>query len=124
MLTLRVGERREISRFWIYLTPFQTREEAVTRLRQMLDKDIDDIYVIHRGDMANAVSLGLYSHRGSLDRRLSELRAKGYEPSIEQRYGTKKSSWFDVSFPAGIAFPREHFLGAFPSVDASKENCT
>ena len=52
----------------------------------MRDQDIDDIYVIHRGDMDNAASLGLYSHQGSLDRRLIELRSKGYEPSIEQRY--------------------------------------
>ena len=121
--TLREGERREISRFWVYLPPFQNRDAAITRVQQMRDNHIDDIYVIHRGDMANAISLGLYSHRESLDRRLGELRSKGYEPSIERRYETKKSSWFDVSFPAGITFSRDHFVLAFPSVEATEASC-
>jgi len=122
--TLREGERREISRFWVYLPPFENREAAATSLRQMLEQDIDDIYIIHRGDMANVVSLGLYRHRGSLERRLIELRSKGYDPFVEQRYETKRSSWFDVSFPVGITFSREHFLSAFPRVEATEERCT
>ncbi len=122
--TLREGERREISRFWVYFPPFQNREAAIIRVQQMQDAQIDDIYVIHRGDMANAISLGLYSRRDSLDRRLSELRSKGYEPSIERRYETKKSSWFDVLFPAGITFSREHFVSAFPSVEATESSCS
>ena len=122
--TLREGERREVSRFWVYFPPFQNRDAAITRVQQMQGDQIDDIYVIHRGDMANAVSLGLYSRRESLDRRLSELRSKGYEPSIERRYESKKSSWFDVSFPAGITFPKEHFVAQFPSVEASESRCS
>lgn len=122
--TLREGERREVSRFWVYFPPFQNRDAAITRVQQLQEAQIDDIYVIYRGDMANAVSLGLYSRRESLERRLSELRSKGYEPSIERRYETKKSSWFDVSFPPGISFSREHFVTAFPSVEANESSCS
>lgn len=122
--TLREGERREVSRFWVYFPPFHNRDAAITRVQQLQEAQIDDIYVIHRGDMANAISLGLYSRREALDRRLSELRSKGYEPSIERRYETKKSSWFDVSFPPGITFSREHFASAFPSVEAKETSCS
>ena len=122
--TLREGERREVSRFWVYFPPFQSRDAALTRVQQLKDNQIDDIYVIHRGDMANAISLGLYSHRESLERRLGELRSKGYEPSIERRYESKKSSWFDASFPPGITFSKEHFVAQFPSVEASESSCS
>ena len=124
MSTLREDERREVSRFWVYFPPFENRDVALARVQQMQNDQIDDIYVIHRGDKANAISLGLYSHRESLDRRLSELREKGYEPSIERRYETKISSWFDVAFPAGITFSTKHFVSAFPNVEATEASCT
>ena len=121
--TLREGERREISRFWVYFPPFPDRDAAVNRVEQMRRDLIDDIYVIPRGDMANAISLGLYSRRESLERRLQELRKKGYEPSIVPRYETQKASWFDVTFPAGITFSGEHFVATFPRVEATKTKC-
>ena len=122
--TLREGERREISRYWLFFPPFQDRDTALARAQQLQDDQIDDIYVIHRGDKTNAISLGLYSQRESLERRLRVLRSKGYEPSIERRYETKRSSWFDVSFPPGITFSRAHFVSTFPGTEASEANCS
>lgn len=121
---LREGERREISVFWVYFPPFPSREIATKRVSSMREAQIEDIYVIPRGDMTNAVSLGLYSRRTSLDRRLAELRGKGYEPSIVPRYKTSKASWFDVKFPDGFEFPEERFAEIFPDTDATAANCT
>ncbi len=122
--TLREGERREVALFWVYFPPFQTREAAVERVLEMRERDVDDIYVIPRGDMANAVSLGLYSHRLSLERRIEALRRKGYEPSVVPRYKTTKASWLDVRFPAGRPFPRERFGELFPDTEAVRAKCT
>ena len=123
VVTLRQGERREIAMFWVYLSPFETREQAVQQVTTMRENDIDDIYVIPGGDMANAVSLGLYSQRTSLERRLKELRGKGYEPSIVPRYTTKKASWFDVKFPDSFEFPSERFGESFPAAEAKAVIC-
>lgn len=120
---LREDERREVSKFWVYFPPFPTRKAALQRVEQMVADQVDDIYVIPRGDQANAVSLGLYAHRASLERRLQELSAKGYEPSTVPRYESKKSSWYDVQFEAGFAFPAPAFLEAFPETEASETRC-
>jgi hypothetical protein len=120
---LRQGERREIATFWVYLPPFGSREQAVERVARMREDDIDDIYIIPRGDMANAVSLGLYSHRTSLERRLSELRSKGYEPSVAPRYTTQSASWFDVRFPGDFEFPSTRFAETFPATEARVVSC-
>ena len=98
--TLRSDERREVASTWLFLPPLESREAADTRAREMQAANIDDIYVIPRGDMANAISLGLYSQNDSLHRRVSQLEERGYTPSMLPRYRIVTASWFDVATSA------------------------
>jgi len=93
---LRTDERREVVSTWVFVPPLASREAADARVREMQEANIDDIYVIPRGDMANAISLGLYSQEESLERRISELERRGFSPSVLPRYRTVTASWFDV----------------------------
>jgi len=120
---LRVGERREVALYWVYFPPFPDLPAAKQRIRQMRSDGIEDIFLIPRGDKANAISLGVYSHKRSLDRRLGLLKRYGYEPSVVPRYRTKKASWFDVEFPEEFAFPGEAFIERFPELDAARSGC-
>ena len=98
--TLRSDERREVTSTWVFLPPLESREAAAARVREMQAANIDDIYVIPRGDMANAISLGLYSQNDSLQRRVSQLEGRGFTPSVLPRYRTATASWFDVTTSA------------------------
>ena len=120
---LRAGERREIALYWVLFPPFPDRTQADQRLAQMKAEGLEDIYIIPRGDMANAVSLGVYSQRASLDRRLRQLRRRGYEPSITPRYRTKVASWFDVEFPPDFNFDYPTFAATFPAVEMAPATC-
>lgn len=121
--SLRVDERREVALFWVYFPPLASRQAAVERVLQMRQDDLDDIYIIPRGDMANAISLGVYSRTGSLDRRLRELRTRGYQPSVAPRYRTSRAYWFDARFPDDFVFPRESFGAAFPTAEMVPVDC-
>lgn len=121
---LRPAERRELSLYWVHFPPFSSREEAVERVVEMKNEGIDDIYVIPGGDMAHAVSLGVFTRRESLERRLAELRRNGYHPWVVPRYRTEKASWFDVEFPEGLDFPETTFFERFPSAEALRSDCT
>ncbi len=98
--TLRSDERREVTSTWVFLPPLESREAADARVREMQAANIDDIYVIPRGDMANAISLGLYSQKDTLQRRVSQLEGRGFAPSVLPRYRTATASWFDVTTSA------------------------
>lgn len=95
--TLRKDERREVVSTWVFLPPLASREEADARVREMQAANIDDILVIPRGDMANAISLGLYSQSDTLERRVKQLEERGFTPSLLPRYRTATASWFDVT---------------------------
>jgi len=98
--TLRNDERREVDSTWVFIEPLESREAADARVQEMLAASIDDIYVIPRGDMANAISLGLYSQSETLQRRISQLEERGFVPSVLPRYRTVTASWFDVTASA------------------------
>lgn len=121
--SLRVDERREVARYWVYLPPAQSREEADARVESMRAVGIDDIYVIPRGDMAFAISLGLFSQRDSLDRRLAVLERRGFTPSVSPRYRSVTASWYDVSAPAGGDLDGDAFAARFPEVEVKPVAC-
>jgi len=95
--TLRDDERREVSSTWVFMPPQESREAANGLVQEMQAAAIEDIYVIPRGDMANAISLGLYSQNETLERRVAQLESGGFTPSVLPRYRTVTASWFDVT---------------------------
>lgn len=120
---LRVGERRELSRYWVFFPPLPSKEEAVQRVKVMQELGIEDLIVVPRGDMANAISLGVFSQRASLERRLNELRSHGYTPSTAPRFSTQKASWFDVTFEAQDSLSEDVIARRFSGVELSESRC-
>lgn len=98
--TLRDDERREVVSTWVFMPPQESLEAAKALVEEMEAANIDDIYVIARGDMANAISLGLYSQNETLERRVAQLESRGFKPSVQPRYRTATASWFDVATSA------------------------
>lgn len=120
---LRVDERSELDRYWVYFPPYTTREEAVQIVERMRSQGIEDVIAVSSGDMENAISLGVFSQRSSLERRLQELRALGYEPSIMPRYSSEKAFWLDVRFEQGEKLTQSEVSGRFPEVALSEASC-
>jgi hypothetical protein len=121
--SLRSGERRELALYWVFFPPLGSRDAARTRVAELTSKGIEDIFMIHRGDMANAVSLGVYSRKTSLERRLAELRKEGYDPEVTSRYRQKKATWYDVAFTPDFEFPGDRFTLTFPGAQAKTTAC-
>ncbi len=121
---LREDERRELTLYWVHFPPLPDRKAAIARVERMRAEGIDDIFIIPGGDMRNAVSLGVYSRPESLERRLRELREKGYDPSVVNRYRTSVAAWFDVSLPATFTFDGEEFATRFPGAQIEPLECT
>ncbi len=120
---LRRVEHRELALQWVYLPPFSTRSEAVQAAQAMARSGIKDIFVIPRGDMAHAVSLGVYAQNVSLERRLRQLKAKGYEVSVLPRYRVEETSWIDAQFPGPNGFAQQRFNARFSGTEAVMISC-
>lgn len=119
---VRTGERREVALYWIYFPPKPTRAEAVTQVERMRGEGIGDVIVVLKGDMANAISLGVFSRADTRDRRLRELNAKGYQPSISPRYRTTLATWVDASAPQDAISDAE-LQARWPELELARKPC-
>jgi hypothetical protein len=90
--------------FWIYLEP-GSETAAHANLADLRERGVTDTMLIRRGEMKNAISLGLFRSQDSVNRRLAELNSKGYQPVVVPRYETSDEFWVAAQFAAAYAEP-------------------
>ncbi|TDJ67610.1 MAG: hypothetical protein E2O35_04065 [Proteobacteria bacterium] len=91
---------RERRYFWIYLEAVSDieAEQSISDLKR---RGVTDYMLIRRGDLKNAISLGLFRSQDSVNRRLAEMTQQGYKPVVVPKFGTTKHYWIRANLAAG-----------------------
>ena len=82
--------------YWIYLPPLESKQAAVRKTQELKKQKVDDYFIVLASKYQNAISLGVYKNRNGAERRVAELREKGFEPRMEPRYQPINVYWLDV----------------------------
>jgi hypothetical protein len=98
-VTRRMTERREPSGYWVYLAPFESQQLAKDMLKELEGKGLNDLFIMGRGPMRNAISLGLFQRHSTAKERAQQLRALGYVPVTEVQYETSTEYLVDIVVP-------------------------
>lgn len=90
--------------FWLYLPSLPSRKALLRSLSELQRQDIDS-YIIPDGDLANGISLGLFSDEAralALKKRIARL---GYHPEIVRVPREKRELWvfWEQKDSAGIS---------------------
>lgn len=67
--------------YWVHIGPFASRTEALARFHELQAKGIDS-FLIRDGELANAVSLGLFSSRQRAESAQRQYRSLEYPVKI------------------------------------------
>jgi cell division septation protein DedD len=110
---VRESEAGERNLLWVYLAPLPSRDDARAVAETLARKGIRDFRLIDRGDLANAVSLGLFSSQQAVNDRLRELREQGFQPVVVPYENMQRARWVDVRIPGDDPVIEEMFAG-FP----------
>lgn len=86
--------------FWVYLEPTDSKESARRNVAELAERGVKDYMLISRGDLENAISLGLFRSQDSVNRRLAELGEKGYKPVVVPRFETSERFFVSVQLAA------------------------
>jgi len=100
--------------FWVYLAAQGSRESAEAAMKDLSLKGVKDMRLIREGDLSNAISLGLFSSQAAVNRRLNEIKAKGYQSVVVPYSGGNKIHWFDVIVIKDSDYVNDLFTG-FPA---------
>jgi len=91
--------------YWVSLAGLvdaAAAEQAVERLRQF---GIGDAYVMPAEGGGPVVSLGLFTEQARALRRVDEVRALGYSPTVAERRRTGTVYWIDVDIDSPEQLP-------------------
>ena len=69
--------------YWVYIPPKATRKEAIKGLRALQLKKIDS-YLITEGELANGISLGLFSEQSRAEKLYEKRKKQGFEVDLKE----------------------------------------
>lgn len=100
--------------FWVYLAPKESLQSAMAVVEDLRRQGVRDYRLISKGDLGNAVSLGLFSSQEAVNERLRELKEKGFLPVVVPYASSQRFHWLDVRVPAVPEILDQVFQG-YPS---------
>jgi len=98
--------------FWIYLSPGESEDEVMAAIEDLKGKGVKDYKLIDKGNLQNAISLGLFSTQSAVNNRLNELKNIGYQPIIVPYHKNESIVWVDARVDLKGA-DRENILSEF-----------
>jgi hypothetical protein len=98
--------------FWIYLSPSDSKDDAMAAIEDLKGKGIQDYKLINKGNLQNAISLGLFSSQAAVNRRLNELKNIGYQPIMVPYHKAELIIWVDAKLEVKDD-SEEHILTEF-----------
>jgi len=79
-------------RYQVYLAPEASRKAALRKLTELQAKQVDS-YIIPKGELANGISLGLFSREPLAQDHLSKMRSIGLNPEMKVIERTYWETW-------------------------------
>ncbi|HKK16420.1 MAG TPA: SPOR domain-containing protein [Gammaproteobacteria bacterium] len=119
----RLESKDEKQLFWIYLEPQESRDSAMQAMADLESKGIKDLRLIETGNMQNAISLGLFSTQASVNKRLNELKNKGYQPVVIPYRDADAIYWVDVRLQGQQDVLNDMFTGFPARFNSVPVNC-
>ncbi len=94
---LNPQKKRLSSGYWVYIPKFATWADARKKVMELEDLGMSDIFIMGRGRMKNAVSLGLFKDKSAADYRIDELKRIGIDASVETQYTSTEEYWIGIN---------------------------
>ncbi len=112
--------------YWVLIPAQGSRQAARAKVKELRDAGIEDVWRFTKGDLANAISLGLFSNRAPAERHQRAVRRKGFATEIQPRVIDETSYWLDFrsadepALPAGV---QTELSQSYAGVSLSSRQC-
>lgn len=81
--------------YWVYLAPLSSRDAALRQLKELQSRAIDS-YLITQGDLANGISLGIFSRNDSARSVLQRMQGIGYAVELRELKRVSRTYWLQM----------------------------
>ncbi len=92
--------------YWVLIPPLPTRKEARAVVEKLKAAGIKDLWLVPKGEMRNAISLGLYSRRDAAYSHAENLHKKGFEVEVKPKQEEVSRYWLEFAGLDEAAFEK------------------
>ena len=86
---------KEPKSYWVYFPPEKSLEDAKAVVNQLRIAEVDDYFIVRKGEHTHAISMGLYNSYSRAKYRLRKLKKLGFNAKVETRYLDVTRHWLD-----------------------------
>lgn len=92
---LNKNEEKVQEGYWVLLPPASSRDAAQKTTRELKLKGEKDFFLVVSGQQENAISLGVFAMSESANRRLQQIKDKGFKPIVQTIHLPSEDFWLD-----------------------------
>ena len=81
--------------YWVLIPAQGSRQAARRKVKELLDAGVKDVWRFSKGELANSISLGLFSNRAPAERHRRAVGRKGFAAEVRPRVIDETSYWLD-----------------------------
>lgn len=120
----RTVKKKITGAWWVYLSPYESKEQALEASQVLAANDIKDYFIINNDEaMKNGISLGLYTKKDGSQRRKGMIEGLGFEPKIQQREREVETIWLEVNETKPVKKSVWNITEASASLVKKKRTC-
>ncbi len=91
----REETRKKQVGYWVLIPAQGSRQAARRKVQELLDAGIRDVWRFSQGELADSISLGLFSNRAPAERHRRAVGRKGFAAEVRPRIIDETSYWLD-----------------------------
>lgn len=81
--------------YWVLIPALPSRAEGQDMVGRLREAGESDIWLINKGPLKNAISLGLYAGKKNAGRRSSQINKIGFASEVQPKMSEKTVFWLD-----------------------------
>lgn len=90
--------RNDQEGYWVLVPPQKNRRTAIKIVQRLKEAGVTDLWRFTSGDLAHAISLGLFRNESRAEIRRKSIADKGFEAEVRPRYRQKTLYWLSFSY--------------------------
>jgi cell division protein FtsN len=112
--------------FWVLIPPQPNRTAAIKIAKKLEAAGVTDLWRFTSGELAHAISLGLFRNRARAQVRRDKIANLGFKPEVRPRYRDQTYYWLNYRYIGETPLTEarwQKLIKQHPELERQEESC-
>ena len=112
--------------YWVLIPPQESRVAAIAIAKRLEEAGVSDLWRFTSGELAHAISLGLFRDDERAQARSDKINEMGFESEVRPRYREQTRYWLNYRYQNGSRMQAEYWQElqeGLPELERNEKTC-